>query len=290
MSEAAERVLGVIGYPARHSLSPVVQRAAYKALGLCWRYEVFEVPSRAFSQVVRGAGSDGLYGLSVTMPHKQAAAAIATRRSEVVETLSSANTLSFRGAEIVADSTDGQGLMDDLRQEGGFDPSGRCCGVIGAGGAARAVVLALFGAGAAEVLIVNRTESRAREAALLAPLVGRVARPEELSGCDLVVQATPLTMRAGSNDEMGLLGACRLGAGQLVVDLSYRPASNTFLETARLNGARTRNGLGMLVHQAARQVNIWSGRSPPTEAMWAALAAHIETTAASESDPTAGDP
>ncbi len=284
------RVLGVVGYPVRHSLSPALHRAAYERLGLDWSYLIFEVPARSFAQAVSGARSLGFYGLSVTMPHKEQAAALSTRRSAAVRRLGAANTLSFRGDEIAGDSTDGAGLIDDLWQGAAFDPAGRRCGVIGAGGAARAVLVALAEAGAAELVVVNRTRSRAWQAAALEPAVARVARPEDLGGCDLVVQATPVTMgppesegeRAGTLRAAGegagafvarLVDGAGLGSGQLVVDLSYHPATNWFLQAAAAKGARTRNGLGMLVHQAAHQVRIWTGSEPPLDAMWAAVTA-----------------
>jgi shikimate dehydrogenase len=266
---ARGRLVGLIGDPVRHSLSPAIHRAAYEALGLDWTYAAFEVPAEHFSAACHGAKALGLRGLSVTMPHKHEAATIATRRSPAVRRLGAANTLSFDAAGIVADSTDGDGILDDLREGAGFAPAGRRCGVIGAGGAGRAVVLALAGAGAAEVLIVNRTPVKAFRAAALAPGIGRVARPEELDGCDLVVQATPLTMTAEA-EGLGV-DPGRFGSGQLVYDVVYLPSAEAFWQSAAANGATVRNGLGMLVHQAARQVRIWSGCEPPLPAMWAAV-------------------
>ena len=270
---------GVVGDPIRHSLSPRLHQAAYVALGLDRVYLTFEVHASDFATAVRGAAALGVSGLSVTMPHKDAAAALATRRSPVARRLGSANTLTFDATEVRADSTDGAGLVDDLREGAGFDPSGRRCGVIGAGGAARASILALFEAGASDILVVNRTAPRAFRAAALAPGRGRVARPEELDAADLVVQATPVGMAAAAlggesrTDGQPLVDANRFGSGQLVVDLVYSPASTAFLDLAARNGARTRNGLGMLVHQAARQVELWTGLVPPIEAMWTAVGA-----------------
>ncbi len=262
-------LVGIIGDPVRHSLSPRLHQAAYAALGLDWVYLAFEVPPERFVTACSGARALGLRGLSVTMPHKTEAAAIASRRSPAVRRLGAANTLSFDERGIAAETTDGGGLLDDLRQWGGFVPEGRRCGVIGAGGAARAVVLALAEAGAADVLVVNRTPPRAWRAAALAPRVARVARSEELDSCDLVVQATPLSMPGWT--EAPLVDPARFGSGQIVVDLVYLPSSDAFLEQAAANGARVRNGVGMLVHQAARQIRIWTGLEAPLEAMWAAV-------------------
>ncbi len=302
---------GVVGYPVRHSLSPLLHNAAFAIMGLDWGYLAFEVSPGSFESAVAGASALGLRGLSVTMPHKDAAARLAGRRSSKVRRLGAANTLSFEAGKVFADSTDGDGLLDDLRGGARFDPAGRRCGVIGAGGAGRAAVLALADAGAKEVVIVNRTATAAWRSAALAPKVARVGRAEELSGVDLVVQATPSVLAgpgsagrreaedsprslpasvaasaggsadpssssrsAGTGDPPAVVAGVdpsRFGAGQLVVDLVYDPALTPFLLEARRQGASVRNGLGMLVHQAARQIHLWTGSEPPLSVMWAVV-------------------
>jgi shikimate dehydrogenase len=279
MLAATTEVAGVVGTPIRHSLSPALHNAAFAELGLDWAYLAFDVSSAHLATALEGANSLGFKGLSVTMPHKEQAAMLATRRSVTARRLGAANTLTFERGAIVADSTDGEGLLDDLRQALSFDPAGRRCGVIGAGGAARAAILALAEAGAEEVLVVNRTPIRAFRAAALAMSRGRVARPEELDSVDLVIQATPAEMGAESTadaagDRHGWAAGAdpsRLGSGQLAVDLVYHPAITPWLAEASRCGATTRNGLGMLVHQAARQVSRWTGETAPLEAMWAAV-------------------
>ena len=185
---------GVIGFPIRHSLSPLLQNAAFAAMGLDWSYMAFEVPPGSLDRAVAGAAALGFRGLSVTMPHKDAAARLATRRSRQVRRLGAANTLIFDAGTILAESCDGAGLLDDLREGVGFDPAGKRCGVIGAGGAARAAVLALAEAGAHEIVIVNRTVAAAWRSVALAPNVVRVGRPDDLRRMDLVIQATPVAM------------------------------------------------------------------------------------------------
>jgi shikimate dehydrogenase len=302
---ATTAVAGVIGFPVRHSLSPLLHNTAFAALGLDWSYLAFEVPPGSLDRAVAGAAALGLRGLSVTMPHKDAAARLATRRSRQVRALGAANTLRFDEGAIVAESYDGDGLLDDLR-DGGFDPAGRRCGVIGAGGAARAAVLALAEAGAYEVVVVNRTVTAAWRAAALAPTVVRVGRPDDLRRTDLVVQATPAAMAGGGppretapaaqagqaqpvpregKDEEGRdaevspivagVDPAWFGAGQLVVDLVYDPALSPFLAEARRAGATVRNGLGLLVYQAARQIKLWTGAEPPLGAMWAAVGGNV---------------
>lgn len=288
---AATELAGVVGFPVRHSLSPRLHNAAYAALGLDWAYLAFEVPPGKLEAAVLGAASLGMRGLSVTMPHKEQAARLASRRSATVRRLGAANTLTFEEDRVVADTTDGDGFLSDVRSSLGFEPAGKCCGVIGAGAAARSVVLALAEAGARELLVVDRTPARALRAATLAGTRGRLARPEELDGADLVVQATPVGMSSAdgpvaSEPPPGAGGAAgpgwpagvdpaRLGAGQVAVDLVYHPRVTPWLEEASRCGATTRNGLGMLVRQAALQVSRWTGEAAPEEAMWEAVSTEL---------------
>jgi shikimate dehydrogenase len=240
------------------------------------------VAPSSIEAAVEGASALGLIGLSVTMPHKEAAARLATRRSPMVRRLGAANTLTFLGRRVVADNTDGAGLIADLREGVPFEPSDRRCAVIGAGGAARAAIVALAEAGAREVLVVNRTPARAFQAATLVPGRGRVARPEELDAADLIVNATPMGMladggRGGMSANELLVDSSRFGSGQLVVDLVYDPPVTEWLAQAASNGARVRGGLGMLVHQAGLQVEIWTGSRAPLGEMWQAVEAPTPT-------------
>jgi shikimate dehydrogenase len=271
---------GLIGRPVRHSLSPRLHNAAFEALGLDWAYLGFDVEPARLKEAVAGAAALGMRGLSVTMPHKEEAARLAERRSRTVRRLAAANTLTFEDDGVHAESTDGEGFLRDLSSALAFEPDGRRCAVVGAGGAARAVILALVEAGAREVLVIDRTAARAFRAAALAGSKGRIARAEDLDSADLVVQATPFGM-AGTGEEPlpgrerpdWPAGADpgRLGAGQIAVDLIYEPRETDWLREAAQCGAATRNGLGMLVQQAALQVTRWTGQEAPLEAMWAAV-------------------
>jgi shikimate dehydrogenase len=219
----------------------------------------------------------GIRGLSVTMPHKAGAAAACHRLTPVAERLGVANTVTNMSGELVGDSTDGPGFVDSLAEQG-WAPSGRNCLVLGAGGAARAVVLSLAEAGARLVEVVARQPAQAEAAAALAGPAGRVGSVETLESvedAELVINATPVGM-AGVVDRTGGgaipfgLDEKRLGPGQLVADLIYAPAITPLMAAARARGAETCNGLGMLIHQAARQVLTWTGRDAPVEVMSAA--------------------
>jgi shikimate dehydrogenase len=267
------RVAAVIGEPIRHSLSPVIFNAAFAALDLDWVFAAFEVPEGGARAAVDAMRALGLAGLSVTMPHKSAVAAAVDRLTPVAQALGAVNSVVARGGRLLGDSTDGPGLLDALAADEGFDPAGRRCLVVGAGGAGRAVVRALAEAGASEVVVANRTRSRAEAAVALAPGVARLGRPDEADGADLVVNATPLGMADASLP----VDPARLGPGQLVVDLVYHPALTPLVEAARARGAVAVNGLGMLIHQAAHQFRLWTGEDPPLAAMSAAATAELAT-------------
>ena len=272
----ATKIAGVIGDPVRHSLSPTLHNAAYAELGIDARYLAFPVRAGRVREALSGALEMGFLGLSVTTPHKDAAAAVADQRSAVVGQLGAANCIVFGSGVSVAESTDGEGFLDDLRLGCGFDPAGLRCAVIGAGGAGRALVVALADAGASVIGVVNRTASRAEESARLAGAAGLVVESSSLGEFDLVVNATSIGLAAGTtgSDDPGIELARVLTPGQLVYDLVYHPARTPFLEAAAEHGARVRNGLGMLVHQAAHQVKHFTGFEAPLEAMWRAVSEH----------------
>lgn len=284
---AASAVVGVIGDPIAHSLSPLLHNSAFAALDIDWVSVGFPVPSGRVAEAMAGASALGIRGLSVTMPHKDAAAALADHRTPLADLLGAVNCLIPVDGGWRGDNTDGPGLVASLRRGGRFDPAGRRCLVLGAGGAARAVVAALAGAGAAEVVVVNRTRARAESAAALAGEVGRVGRAEDAAGCDLVVNATPVGMEGVAGPDAGAVGQGGpvagdpplwpvdpdlLHRGQVVVDLVYHPAVTSWVAAARQRGAAASNGIGMLVHQAALQLTAWTGQEAPVEAMWAAVA------------------
>jgi shikimate dehydrogenase len=257
----------------------VLHNAAFAAVGLDWVYVALEVRPGEVIAALQGVRALGFEGLSITMPHKETVALAVDRLTPVAERLGAANTVVRRGRDLVGDSTDGQGFLDALLQDEGLLPDNRRFAVLGAGGAARAVILALGRAGAASVTVIGRTPARAQAAAALAGPAGLVGRLEDVSDADVVVNATPVGMetvvplRPGDEGTAQLpldLDPSRLGAGQMVVDLIYAPAVTPLLAAARRQGAVAVNGLGMLIHQAAHQFRLWTGEQAPLEAMSAA--------------------
>jgi shikimate dehydrogenase len=269
----ATRVAGVIGDPVRHSLSPVLHNAAYRELALDWVYVAFEVPDGATRAALEAMRTLDLAGLSVTMPHKTAAAACCDELSDDAAALRSVNTVSVgSGGRLIGDSTDGEGFLRSLR-DAGHDPTGAPVVLLGAGGAARAVARALGRAGARVVVCARKPDA----AAVAAELAAGESRPWDdrsaaAAAATFVVNATPVGMDHADDLPLPLDA---LHPGQVLADLVYHPLETVLLRGARDRGAEIVDGLGMLVHQAALQIERWTGRPAPVAAMRAAAAAAL---------------
>lgn len=249
-----------------------MHNAAFRALDLDWVYLAFEVAPGWAPAALDAMRSLGIDGLSVTMPHKAAVAGASDILTPTAEALGAANTVVRNpDGSLLADNTDGEGFLASLADEG-FDPSGRRALVLGAGGAARAVIRALVGAGTAEVLVVNRSPANAARAVALAGGAARPGAVADAADVDLVVNATPVGMGEGGDLP---LDPALLGPNQLVVDLVYHPATTPLVAGARAQGAAAVNGLGMLIHQAALAFRQWTGAEPPLEVMSAAAVSEL---------------
>lgn len=261
---ASTRLLGLLGWPVAHSLSPQLHAAAIAAAGLDLVYLAFAVPPDGLPAAVAGLGALGAVGVNVTVPHKQAVLAFADEVTPEATQVGAANTLLWRDGRLTADNTDAAGLGEVLRSlaVGAGDP----VVLFGAGGAARAAAVALGRAGAQVEVVARRPEAaRAVDAVLrdAGATVGRVARPR------LVVNATPL----GLHGEPLPARLTDLGPGQIALDLVYGPEPTPFLREAAASGARTESGLSLLVAQAALSFARWTGLPPPVEVMRRAAAA-----------------
>ena len=225
-----------------------------------WSYEAVEVAPDQFGTRVREMIGEGFAGANVTVPYKSTAMLFAHRKSEVAREIGAANTLSFEDGAIRADNTDAEGLMEALPGS----PAGRRALVLGAGGAARAVVWALVQA-RAEVSVWNRTPELAAE--LCAELGGREERDPTAGEYELIVNATSVGL-AGEDPFAELpLKREMFAADQAVVDLVYGDAESALLKVAADAGAETIDGLEVLVHQGAASFRIWTGVDPPLETM-----------------------
>jgi shikimate dehydrogenase len=272
--------LAVLGHPVSHSRSPAMQNAALEALGLAdeWSYEALDIEPAEFRERAGALPGQGFVGANVTIPHKEAALALADEASEAAERIGAANTLSFREGVIRADNTDASGLRAAL--PGPVEESSAM--VLGAGGSARAAVWALAGGGAS-VSVWNRTPERADElvrdlagAGANTPAEGRLravtAEQARASRYQLIVNCTAIGMKDEDPFEHLPLEAERLGAGMVVVDLVYAGGESHLAEEARGRGATAVEGLEVLVRQGAESLRIWTGQDPPLDVMREAAA------------------
>jgi len=271
------QVAAVIGDPVRHSLSPVLHNAGFRAAGLDWVYVALPVAAGRAAEALAAMDVLGIGGLSVTMPHKEPVArALEGRLSAAAARLGAVNCVRREGDGLVGENTDGRGFVDSLRHEGGVDPSGATVAVVGAGGAGRAVVEALAAAGAARIVVVNRDRGRAEQAVALAAGVGEHGAEGDVAGVDIVVNATSVGMGVASGQPPALpFDPDLIRPGQVVADLVYQPIRTGLLEAAEARGAIVVNGVGMLLHQAAYAFELWTGVAAPVAAMRGAVLEHL---------------
>ncbi|MFM7127117.1 MAG: shikimate dehydrogenase [Actinomycetota bacterium] len=273
-------VAGVVGHPVRHSLSPVIHNAGFASLGMDWVYGAFDLAPGAASDGLAAMRALGIRGLSVTMPHKTEMARLVDEVSAAASRLESVNTLTLEDSgRIRGDSTDGDGLVSSLRVVD-IDVVGRRVVLLGAGGAARSVLDSLLRHGVARVDIVNRTAAAAERAAALDPqrcaVVDSTSVAEAVLAGELVINATSVGMNRSPDDPAASpIEGDWLTADHVVVDLVYHPLETALLRGAAQRGCRTVDGLGMLIHQAALQQQIWTGRFPDVGVMTAAARAAL---------------
>ncbi len=272
-------VAALIGSPVGHSLSPVIHQAAFDAAGVDWRYVAFDVPAGGAVGALAAMRALGIAGLSVTTPHKEQVADSVDGLAPAAAALRSVNTVVAEpDGRLVGHSTDGQGFLAALHADG-VDVCGMHVAVIGAGAAARSVVAALDHAGAAAVVVVNRTVGKVGTVVALAPLTARPAGDDvaaELKAAELIVNATSV----GFDSAELAIDPAVLHPEHLVADLVYHPLDTALLRAARDAGARTFDGLGMLVHQAALQQQLWLGHLPDATVMRAAAETELARRAA----------
>jgi shikimate dehydrogenase len=260
------RVAGVIGDPVAHSRSPAIMNAAFAAAGLDWVYVAFPARAGRGTEAVEAARDLGLAGLNVTMPFKADAAWACDELTPAASALGAVNVVTVDSTgRLLGSSTDGPGLVRAVREEG-LDPAGKRVLVCGAGGAARAIVLALGDAGASVTVGARRRDAADAAAGLVAGAESAVLADLDPGAFDLVVNATPLGMQG----EDGPVPAEALNPSQLVVDTVYHPMETPFLAACRARGIPCTNGLGMLVHQAALAFEQWTGVDAPVAVMRAA--------------------
>lgn len=268
----------VIGWPIKHSRSPVIHRFWLRELGIAGDYVIQPVePERAAAWLARFADS-GYVGANVTVPHKETAYAAVARREPAARAIGAVNTLWLEEGVLVGTNTDAGGFLANLDQEApGWDKGGGTAVVLGAGGAARAVVWALTTRGFARIHVVNRTLSRAQALAeRFGPTVATAqpeALPALLAEADVLINTTSLGMEGQPPLQIDL---APLKKNAIVNDLVYVPLETPLLAAARARGLVAVDGLGMLLHQAAPGFERWFGAKPTvTPALRAAVLADL---------------
>ena len=276
MIDGSTRLVGLIGWPVEHSLSPVMHNAAFEAFGLPWCYLPLPVPPGQAKVAVRGLAALGFRGANVTVPHKRSVRLALNSVGAAAIALGAVNTLVIGrradGTVLMSGfNTDSQGFVGALRQ-GGFEPEdGGNAVVVGAGGAARAVVFGLLGSGTEQILVLNRTPERAN--ALVADLSQRPGAAAKLRAlpltpetlvesartASLLVQATTVGMWPQGDGSIWP-GGVPIPPHLTVFDLVYNPLETSLLRLARQSGARAIDGLGMLVRQGALAFDMWTNQ------------------------------
>jgi len=268
----------VMGNPVEHSRSPAIHARFAELTGENITYERCLIPLDGFAQGVRAFMAQGGRGCNVTVPFKTEAPGLATECSERVQLAGAANTLSLRAdGSIAADNTDGLGLVADITRNAGVPLAGRDVLLIGAGGAAAGVLGPLLRAGVRHVTVANRTLARAQALVQAHSALASLQKAELLAlvpqaleaDFDVIINATASSLAGGEVP----VAARVLRPGSLAYDMMYGPAARGFLDWARAHGAVPRDGLGMLVEQAAESFHIWRGMHPPSAQVLAELQA-----------------
>lgn len=269
---------GLFGTPVAENPSVVMLEAAFHALDLNWRYITMEVMPADLGAAVGGLRAMGFSGINCTVPHKVEVIQYLDEVSPDAALMGAVNTVRREGDRLIGENTDGKGFLRALREDGGVDPAGKRFVVLGAGGAARAMTVELALAGAAEQIIVNRTPARAQPLvdllnqktpthATYVPWDVTFAIPADT---DVIVNTTSIGLFPDPNKPD--IDYATITSSMVVCDIIPNPPQTRFLDEAAARGAKTLDGLGMLVYQGAIGFKMWTGRDAPIDVMWRALA------------------
>lgn len=277
------RIVGIIGDPLDHTLSPTIQNAAFEYLGLNWCYIPMPVGQGLLGAAIEGIKALGIAGVNVTMPFKTDVVTMLDEVAMFAETVGAVNTILVDRGKLIGYNTDGRGFYTALVRDLNFDIKGRRVVVFGAGGAARSVAVSLALAGCASITIVNRSFEKGER---LMNMIKKSAAevdvscmlPEEnldvvFAESDVVINATPLSTFENSTFKVPL---SLLNKNQLVCDLNYSVYQPPLLQEAEARGARVMDGKWMLLYQAAAAFEIWTGLEAPIEVMRVALLKALE--------------
>ncbi len=270
------KVVGIIGNPIEHSLSPIMHNAAYKALNLDYVYIPMKIEAEDLPKTMDEIRTSNMAGVNVTIPHKENVLPLLDDITELAELIGAVNTIENREGKLIGYNTDGSGFLDSLKQEAHFDPKGKDCVLLGAGGAAKAVSIMLAKEKAKSLLICDIDQEKAQslvehlsnnfdvKVSACPPKDEKLAKA--IKDCQLLINATPIGMhpkiKACPLDEK-----IKIPENILVYDLIYTPAETQLLQKAKKAGAKTMNGAEMLVRQGALAFTIFTGENAPLDIM-----------------------
>lgn len=286
------KYMGLIGYPVGHSVSPAMHQAAFDHYKLDMRYELWETEAETLRGILEHVRNPETLGANVTVPYKETVIPSMDELDDLALEMGAVNTIVNRDGRLIGYNTDAGGFLRALRQEGSFDPAGKSAVLIGAGGVARAASFALARAGVKSLVITDIIKEKAHELVsdLERSLAGtqgpaleiRALLPDDpqfgegLSGCDLLVNCTPIGMRHGASEGESPLEARLIPKRALVYDVVYNPIETPLLADAKRAGARTLGGLAMLVYQGAAALELWIGKAAPVDIMMEAATKALE--------------
>jgi shikimate dehydrogenase len=272
---------GVIGYPLKQTLSPAFQQAAFDHLGLDVRYEAWPTADDRLADTVQGLRAPDRLGANVTIPHKGAVVPLLDEVDDLPRRVGAVNTIVNRDGKLHGHNTDVGGFLRALREDGRFDPAGARVLVAGAGGAARAVAVALIQAEASSVTFISQAFHLATK--LVEDLTSHAggtnlhALPDIYTSwmasaisCRLLINCTPVGMAGTQEEKESPVPSEAIPAGALVFDLVYQPMKTPLMAAAEERGASALGGLPMLVYQGAESFRLWTGLEPPLDVMFKA--------------------
>jgi shikimate dehydrogenase len=272
-------LVGAFGYPIAENPTGIMQEAAFQALGLNWRYLLIEVQAESLKEAIQSVRVFNMRGINLTIPHKVAVLQYLDKVSEDAALMGAVNTVRREGNLLIGENTDGKGFLRSLREDAGIDPQGKHVVVLGAGGAARAMTVELALAGASKIDIINRSRERGEK--LVALLNGKTPVKSDFivwdkryrvpAEVDILVNATSIGLYPNIDNRPDI-DYDTINPAMTVCDVIPNPPNTPFLREAKARGARTLDGLGMLVYQGAIAFKMWTGKDASVAVMRDALA------------------
>ena len=273
-------MVGLIGDPVAHSVSPEMHNAAYKELNLDYSYISIQVAKKDLKKALDDIRAKNFAGVNVTIPHKEAVIPLLDEVTKIPRLIGAVNAIKNENGKLIGYNTDGAGFVESLKEDGKIDPKGKNVVLIGAGGGAKAVAIMLAEAGIKSLVITdimrekssNLTECVKSYFKIDAAAISQGSNDlkEAIKNCNILVNATPVGMHP-NEDKCPIALDIEIPKGILVYDLIYNPPETKFLKKAKESGAKTLNGIGMLVRQGALSFSIFTGKEAPVAVMKAAV-------------------